>query len=137
MPSGAAVLTVAPGRGDQALSRTDGAMVNFTIWDADGKAINSSIAEGRPTLFPMAKVMPAFADCLQGMKVGEKRHCWIPAERNEGFPGAQTGALVFELQLDLHHRLRQADAGQAGAARARPAPERPARRRPRAAARAV
>lgn len=101
MPSGAAVLTVASGRGDQTLSRTDGAMVNFTVWNSDGKAISSSIAEGRPTLFPMAKVMSAFADCLEGMKVAEKRHCWIPAERNEGFPGAMTGALVFELQLDF------------------------------------
>lgn len=99
LPSGAAVLTVAPGKGDQTLSRSDGAMVSFTFWDADGRAINSSIAEGRPTLFPMAKVMPAFADCLQGMKVGEKRHCWIPSERNEGFPGAPTGALVFEVDL--------------------------------------
>jgi FKBP-type peptidyl-prolyl cis-trans isomerase len=99
LPSGAAYLQVTPGTGDQQLTRKDGAMVSFTFWNSDGRAINSSIAEGRPTLFPMEKVMPAFADCLMGMKVGEKRHCWIPAERNEGFPGAPSGALVFELDL--------------------------------------
>ena len=99
LPSGTAYLQVNAGQGDQKLSRTDGAMVSYTIWGTDGRAINSSVAEGRPTLFPMDKVMPAFADCLEGMKVGEKRHCWIPAERNEGFPGAQSGALVFEVDL--------------------------------------
>lgn len=99
LPSGAAVLVVNPGKGDQKLTRKDGAMVSFTIWSSDGRPINSSIAEGRPTLFPMEKVMPAFADCLEGMKVAEKRQCWIPAERNEGFPGAMSGALIFELDL--------------------------------------
>jgi hypothetical protein len=33
------------------------------------------------------------------MAVEEKRQCWIPAARNEGFPGAQSGAIVFEVEL--------------------------------------
>jgi len=120
LPSGAAYLQIAAGKGEQKLTRSDGAMVSFTLWDTGGRAINSSIAEGRPTLFPMDKVMPAFADCLEGMKVGEKRHCWIPSERNEGFPGAQTGALVFEVELlgisDFNKMLQ----GHAGATAAPP-----------------
>lgn len=96
---GASVLTVAAGKGAERLTRTDGAMVNFTYWRPTGEPINSSFAEGRPTLFPMDKVMPAFADCLEGMAVEEKRQCWIPAARNEGFPGAQSGAIVFEVEL--------------------------------------
>lgn len=96
---GASVLTVQAGKGTERLTRTDGAMVNFTYWKPTGEPINSSFAEGRPTLFPMEKVMPSFADCLEGMAVEEKRQCWIPAARNEGFPGAQSGAIVFEVEL--------------------------------------
>ena len=43
--------------------------------------------------------MTSFADCVEGMAVGEVRRCWISAARNEGFPGAPTGALIFELEL--------------------------------------
>jgi FKBP-type peptidyl-prolyl cis-trans isomerase len=99
LPSGTAVLTLAPGKGERRVRRSDGAMVSFTLWNPSGEAINSSVAEGRPTLFPVAKVMPAFADCLEGMAIGERRNCWIPAERNEGFPGALSGALIFEVEL--------------------------------------
>ncbi len=96
---GASVVTVQAGKGSARLTRTDGAMVNFTYWRPTGEPINSSYAEGRPTLFPMDKVMPSFADCLEGMALEEKRYCWIPAARNEGFPGAQSGAITFELEL--------------------------------------
>lgn len=96
---GASVLTVRAGKSGAKLTRTDGAMVNFTYWRPTGEPINSSYAEGRPTLFPMDKVMPAFADCLEGMTLEEKRYCWIPAARNEGFPGAQSGAITFEVEL--------------------------------------
>jgi FKBP-type peptidyl-prolyl cis-trans isomerase len=96
---GASVLTVRPGKTGAKVTRSDGAMINFTYWRPTGEAISSSFAEGRPTLFPMDKVMPAFADCLEGMTVEEKRQCWIPAARNEGFPAAPSGALVFELEL--------------------------------------
>lgn len=99
LPSGVAVLPVSSGQGPQKLSRTDGALVSFTCWLTDGRAVNSSIADGSPTLFPMNKVMSGFADCLDGMQLKEKRYCWLPAERNEGFPGAPQGALVFEVEL--------------------------------------
>ncbi len=112
LPSGVAVQSLAGGKGERKLGRADGAMVSFTFWKSDGQAVNSSIAEGRPTLFPMAKVMPGFADCLDGMKPGEKRHCWIPAERNEGFPNAPTGALVFEVELLEILDFEQALAGK-------------------------
>lgn len=96
---GTSVLTVSPGTPGASLTRADGALLEFTIWNSLGQALSSSIADGRPTLFPLDRVMSSFADCLLGMTVGEKRHCWIPAARNEGFPGAGKGALVFEVEL--------------------------------------
>lgn len=96
---GTSVLTTTPGSGGPKLTRADGALLEYTIWNPLGQALASSIADGRPTLFPLDRVMASFADCLTGMSLGEKRNCWIPAERNEGFPGAGKGALVFEVEL--------------------------------------
>jgi FKBP-type peptidyl-prolyl cis-trans isomerase len=96
---GTSVLTVRKGKEDQKATRTDGALVNFTLWNPAGQVLLSSAFDGRPTLFPIDKVMPAFADCLVGMGIGEQRLCWIPALHNDGFPGALKGDLVFELEL--------------------------------------
>ena len=96
---GTSILTVTPGKAGPKLTRADGALVEFTVWNPIGQALNSSVADGRPTLFPLDRVMGSFADCLVGMAVAEKRVCWIPAERNEGFPGAGRGALTFEIEL--------------------------------------
>ena len=97
--AGTSVLTLKAGKGGQAATRTDGALVNFTVWNPAGQALASSAFDGRPTLFPIDKVMPSFADCLVGMKLGEHRVCWIPALHNEGFPVAGKGDLVFDIEL--------------------------------------
>jgi len=97
--AGTSVLTVKAGKEGQAAARTDAALTNFTVWNPAGQVLASSALDGRPTLFPLDKVMPAFADCLVGMKVTEQRLCWIPALHNEGFPGAPKGDLVFEIEL--------------------------------------
>ncbi|MBP7588995.1 MAG: hypothetical protein KBA72_13665, partial [Thermoanaerobaculia bacterium] len=69
------------------------------VWNDVGHTLSTSTLDGRPTLFPLDRVMPAFAACVEGMTVGELRRCWISAAGNEGFPGAPTGALIFELEL--------------------------------------
>ena len=97
--AGTSVLVLQPGKDGPPLGRKDGAMVEFTLWNGDGHVVNSSAIDGRPTLFPLEKVMPSFADCLVGMLPGEKRRCWIPALHNDGFPGALKGDLVFEVDL--------------------------------------
>jgi FKBP-type peptidyl-prolyl cis-trans isomerase len=77
----------------------DAALLHFTVWNDLGQTLATSAIEGRPTLFPLDRVMTSFADCVEGMAVGEVRQCWISAARNEGFPGAPTGALIFEVEL--------------------------------------
>jgi FKBP-type peptidyl-prolyl cis-trans isomerase len=96
---GTSVLTTKAGDGGKAVVRTDAAMLAFTLWNSEGQLVNSSSVEGRPTLFPLEKVMPSFADCLLGMTTGEVRLCWIPALHNDGFPGALKGDLIFQVQL--------------------------------------
>lgn len=96
---GTSVLTTKAGAEGAKTTRADSALIEFTVWNTLGQALSSSVADGRPTLFPLDRVMPSFADCLLDMSAGEKRLCWIPAERNTGFPGAGKGALVFEVEL--------------------------------------
>lgn len=97
--AGASVLVLKPGDPKVTVRRSDAALVNFTLWNELGQPLLSSIADGRPTLFPLSRVMAAFSDCLEGMTKGEQRLCWIPAGANQGFPGAPRGALTFELEL--------------------------------------
>ena len=96
---GTSVLTLKPGQTGAGAARTDGAMLDFTLWSSDGQVIGASGFDGRPTLFPLDKVMPSFADCILGMTVGEQRQCWIPALHNDGFPNAAKGDLVFQVEL--------------------------------------
>lgn len=92
-------LTLKPGKEGAKASRLDAALLNFTVWNDAGQTLSTSVLEGRPTLFPLDRVMTSFADCVAGMTIGEVRRCWIAAERNEGFPGAPSGALIFEIEL--------------------------------------
>jgi peptidylprolyl isomerase len=79
---------------------TGGAMTVYTLWNGEGRILESSLARGRPTLFPMDKVMPAFADILKKMVEGEKRYVWIPESVHNGqWPRGPKGMLVFELQV--------------------------------------
>jgi FKBP-type peptidyl-prolyl cis-trans isomerase len=96
---GSWIQTMREGKAGPKATRQDAALLNFTVWNDLGQALSSTTVEGRPTLFPLDRVMTSFADCVEGMAVGEVRRCWISAARNEGFPGAPTGALIFELEL--------------------------------------
>lgn len=96
---GSWVLTTKPGKAGARATRQDAALLNFTVWNDLGQPLTTSVVEGRPTLFPLDRVMTSFADCVEGMQIGEVRYCWVSAEHNEGFPGAAHGALIFELEL--------------------------------------
>lgn len=96
---GSWTLTIKEGKEGPKATRRDAALLNFTIWNDAGLAITTSALTGRPTLFPLDRVMPAFADCVEGMAIGERRNCWISSASNTGFPGASTGAIIFELEL--------------------------------------
>ncbi|MEO8198273.1 MAG: FKBP-type peptidyl-prolyl cis-trans isomerase, partial [Thermoanaerobaculia bacterium] len=73
---GAWTLTVKPGKPGPKATRQDAALLNFTVWNDLGQALSTSTLDGRPTLFPLSRVMTSFADCVEGMTVGEVRHCW-------------------------------------------------------------
>lgn len=76
------------------------ALLEYHVWTSDGEIFDSTLSRGRPTAFPLDKILPAFADAIQLMVEGEKRYIWIPGSLAEGqWPGNPQGALTFEVRL--------------------------------------
>lgn len=99
-PSGARFVRVEEGEGDtpHAAARV---LVEWSAWHESGRLVNSTAARGRPTAFLLDRVLPAFAEVLQDMQVGERRLVWLSDAIHGGqWPGApKKGTLVFDLEL--------------------------------------
>ncbi len=97
---GAMTKVLKAGEGDVYPDPDSVVLLHYSGWTTDGLIFDSTYPRGRPTAFPLDKIMPAFADAVQLMVVGEKRYVWIPAELAEGqWPGNPKGDLVFEMEL--------------------------------------
>jgi peptidylprolyl isomerase len=98
--SGLASKVLTPGTGTDHPVPTDLVKVNYTGWTTDGKMFDSSVARGRPAVFPLSRVIAGWTEGLQLMVVGEKRRFWIPARlAYEGKPDKPQGTLVFDVEL--------------------------------------
>jgi hypothetical protein len=98
--SGLASKVLTPGTGTEHPVPTDLVKVNYTGWTTDGKMFDSSVARGRPAVFPLGKVIAGWSEGVQLMVVGETRRLWIPAKlAYDGKPGKPRGMLVFEITL--------------------------------------
>ncbi|MEM7584387.1 MAG: FKBP-type peptidyl-prolyl cis-trans isomerase [Acidobacteriota bacterium] len=88
------------GWGDEFPAPDSAVLLHYTGWTTDGKTFDSTTTRGRPTAFPLGKVMEPFSEAIQRMVVGEKRHIWIPGNLAAGnWPGSPSGMLIFEVQL--------------------------------------
>ncbi len=98
--SGSFSRRIAEGSGEEKPAPDSVALVHWTGWTTDGETFGSTALRGRPTAFPLDKVMSPFAEAVRLMVVGEKRHIWIPADLAAGqWPEAPEGALIFEVEL--------------------------------------
>ncbi|HEX9944289.1 MAG TPA: FKBP-type peptidyl-prolyl cis-trans isomerase [Thermoanaerobaculia bacterium] len=98
--SGLASKVLSPGSGTEHPVSTDLVKVHYTGWTTDGKMFDSSVVRGRPTVFPLNKVIAGWTEGVQLMVVGEKRRFWIPAKlAYEGKPDRPQGTLVFDVEL--------------------------------------
>jgi peptidylprolyl isomerase len=103
--SGLASKVLKPGNGsDHPLAR-DKVKVHYTGWTTDGKAFDSSVARGKPALFPLDKVIAGWTEGVQLMVEGETRRFWIPEKlAYAGRPDRPQGMLVFDVELlDILH----------------------------------
>jgi peptidylprolyl isomerase len=78
----------------------DHVTVHYTGWTTDGSMFDSSIRRGKPSTFPLNRVIPGWTEGVQLMVVGEQRRLWIPVElAYNRRPGRPAGMLVFDVEL--------------------------------------
>jgi len=98
--SGLATKVLTPSTSKDHPAKDDLVTVDYTGWTTDGKVFDSSITRGKPSTFPVARVIPGFSEGIQLMVPGEKRRLWIPeALAYKGQEGRPKGMLVFDVML--------------------------------------
>jgi|SRR6185295_10943930 len=96
--SGLASKVITKGTGKARPREDDTVTVHYTGWTTDGKMFDSSVAKGKPSTFPLNRVIAGWTEGLQLMVVGEKRRLWIPEAL--AYKGRDPkGMLVFDVEL--------------------------------------
>ncbi len=90
---------LAPGNGTAHPGPMDNVVVHYTGWKTDGTMFDSSVVRGRPSSFPLNRVIAGWTEAVQLMVAGEKRRVWIPEKL--AYKGAREpkGMLVFDIEL--------------------------------------
>jgi FKBP-type peptidyl-prolyl cis-trans isomerase len=97
--SGLATKVIEPGKGKMHPAKTDLVTVHYTGWTTDGKMFDSSVARGRPSTFPLDRVIAGWTEGVQLMIAGEKRRFWIPESLAYQGKRDPKGTLVFDVEL--------------------------------------
>src|SRR5206468_11747561 len=97
--SGLATKVITNGTGNEHPTAEDLVRVHYTGWKTDGSMFDSSVASGKPAVFPVNRVIAGFSEGLKLMVPGEKRRLWIP--ESLAYKGAREpkGMLVFDVEL--------------------------------------
>src|SRR2546422_7921442 len=97
--SGLATKVITPGSGKDHPTKDDLVTIHYTGWKTDGTMFDSSVAAGKPAIFPVGRVIAGFSEGIQLMVPGETRRLWIPEAL--AYKGAREpkGMLVFDVEL--------------------------------------
>ncbi len=103
LPSGVAILTLAKGDGKESPTLTDDVTIHYTGWQTDGKMFDSSRLRGKPSTFPLGRLIAGWQKAVPHMTKGEILQIWIPGDLAYDLrtdrPTAPKGMLVFEIEL--------------------------------------
>jgi len=98
--TGLASKVITPGTGTEHPKADDVVTVHYTGWNTKGEMFDSSYTRGRPSTFPLNRVITGWGETVQLMVVGEKRRAWIPEElAYKGRTDRPQGMLVFDIEL--------------------------------------
>ena len=98
--SGLAWKVLEAGTGTEHPAPEDEVTVHYTGWTTDGKMFDSSVARGRPSTFPLNRLIPGWIEGIPMMVTGEKRRFWVPDTlAYRGRPERPQGTLVFDIEL--------------------------------------
>jgi FKBP-type peptidyl-prolyl cis-trans isomerase len=83
---------------------TDTVKAHYISWLLDGTEFNNSYRQGKPAVFGLDQVIPAWAEALQLMKIGDKWKLFVPSELGYGNKGmgqiiGPHATLIFEVEL--------------------------------------
>src|SRR4029453_16407157 len=87
------------GSGSAHPAEADLVPVHYTGWTTDGKMFDSSVARGKPSTFPLDRVIAGWTEGVQLMVTGEKRRFWIPEALAYQGKRDPKGMLVFDVEL--------------------------------------
>jgi peptidylprolyl isomerase len=97
--TGLASKVITPGTGKTHPGKTDIVTVHYTGWKTDGSMFDSSVLRGKPTSFPLDRVIAGWTEGVQLMVEGEKRRLWIPEALAYKGTREPKGMLVFDVEL--------------------------------------
>src|SRR2546426_1205173 len=97
--SGLATTVITPGPGTDHPTKDDLVTILSAGWKTDGTMFDSSVAAGKPAIFPVGRVIAGFSEGLQLMVNGEKRRLWIPEPLAYKGQREPKGLLVFDVEL--------------------------------------
>ena len=98
--TGLTSVVLKPGTSAERPIATDLVTVDYTGWARDGRMFDSSVARGKPSTFPLNRVMAGLRECVLLMALGEKRRCWVPQDlAYRGQAERPTGTVVFDIEL--------------------------------------
>jgi peptidylprolyl isomerase len=98
--SGLAFKILEPGKDSSHPSAADMVTIEYTGWTTDGKAFDSTVARGRPSIISLERVMKGMSEGIQLMSAGEKRRFWIPEPiAFAGMEGRPKGMVVMDIEL--------------------------------------
>src|SRR6266576_6964154 len=97
--SGLASKVVTPGTGKTHPHASDFVTVHYTGWKTDGAMFDSSVLRGKPSGFPLDRVIAGWTEGVQLMVEGEKRRLWIPESLAYKGQREPKGNLVFDVEL--------------------------------------
>jgi FKBP-type peptidyl-prolyl cis-trans isomerase len=97
--SGLASKVVTPGTGKTHPGASDIVTVHYTGWKTNGEMFDSSVLRGKPSSFPLNRVIAGWTEGVQLMVEGEKRRFWIPEALAYKGQREPKGMLVFDVEL--------------------------------------
>jgi len=98
--SGLASKVITKGTGKTHPGPSDIVTVHYTGWkSSDGSMFDSSVLRGKPSSFPLNRVIAGWTEGVQLMVEGEKRRLWIPEALAYKGQREPKGNLVFDVEL--------------------------------------
>jgi FKBP-type peptidyl-prolyl cis-trans isomerase len=97
--TGLASKIISPGTGKTHPAKSDIVTVHYTGWKTDGSMFDSSVLRGKPSSFPLDRVIAGWTEGVALMVEGEKRRFWIPEALAYKGQREPKGMLVFDVEL--------------------------------------